>query len=176
MPKNKKSQGCLGVSAVDQILLAWNEKQPKKRLNDQEMDALREKIEASCNRYDRKERGKLTADELYNVVKMQNKVDCSKDDIKGLVEDLGPDRDGRVAIKAFMSEPIVSQAVFDAMDRNKDGFVSKGELKLAKKGCTLQELNDVINEVDKNSDGKLTFEEVRAINRKARAKKNADKK
>ena len=74
-----------------------------------------------------------------------------------------------------MTEPIISQAVFDSMDRNKDGFVSKGELKLAKKGCTLQELNDVINEVDKHSDGKLTFEEVRAINRKARAKKNAEK-
>jgi hypothetical protein len=34
----------------------------------------------------------------------------------------------------FMTVPIMSQAVFDEMDKNKDGLVSKGELKLAQRG------------------------------------------
>jgi EF hand len=33
-----------------------------------------------------------------------------------------------------MTVPIMSQAVFDEMDKNKDGFVSKGELRLAQRG------------------------------------------
>ena len=63
-----------------------------------------------------------------------------------------------------MRQPIISQAVFDSLDRNKDGFVSKGELKLKlKTDMSMKELGELIDELDANSDGKLTFDEVKAI-------------
>ena len=37
-----------------------------------------------------------------------------------------------------------SQAAFKAMDRNKDGFITKGELKLAKKKLSMKEIDSVI--------------------------------
>ena len=39
----------------------------------------------------------------------------------------------------------------------------------------MKELIEIINEIDENSDGKLTFEEVKAINKKANQKIKAKK-
>ncbi len=60
--------------------------------------------------------------------------------------------------------------MFETIDKNKDGFVSKGELKLAAKGMSMKDLIEIINEIDKDNDGQLSFEEVKAINKKAYAK------
>ena len=90
-------------------------------------------------------------------------MDVSKDQIREYFQDLDMDKEGRVSISDFMSRPIVSQAAFDLMDKNKDGYVSKGELKLAQMNMTMKELGEVIRNIDGNSDGKLTFEEVKAI-------------
>lgn len=38
---------------------------------------------------------------------------------------------------------IHSEAAFRAMDRNKDGFITKGELKLAKKKLSMKEVDQV---------------------------------
>ncbi len=108
-------------------------------------------------------------EEYYNVLKVQNKLDCSKDDVRNLVEDLDKDKEGKVSIKDFVSHPIISQAVFDTIDRNKDGQVSKGELKLAAKGMSMRELVEIINEIDKDNDGLLSFDEVKAISKRAYA-------
>ena len=45
------------------------------------------------------------------------------------------------------------------MDRNKDGYITKGELKLAKKKMTMKEVDQVIKEYDIDQDGKLNYEE-----------------
>lgn len=75
-----------------------------------------------------------------------------------------------------MRQPIISQAVFDSLDRNKDGFVSKGELKLKMKtDMTMKQLGDLIDEIDANSDGKLTYDEVKEITKKSYEKKNNPK-
>lgn len=67
-----------------------------------------------------------------------------------------------------MRQPIISQAVFDSLDRNKDGFVSKGELKLKlKTDMSMKELSQLLDEIDANSDGKLTFDEIKAIAKKS---------
>jgi hypothetical protein len=47
-------------------------------------------------------------------------------------------------LQDFMTVPIMSQAVFDDMDKNKDGFVSKGELKLAQRGVSMKDLADIL--------------------------------
>ncbi len=69
-----------------------------------------------------------------------------------------------------MTVPIMSEAVFLAMDKNNDGFVSKGELKLAQRNMTMKELSELIDEVDEDGDGKLTFEEVKRVAMKVRQK------
>ena len=63
----------------------------------------------------------------------------------------------------FMTVPIISEAVFMAMDKNKDGYVSRAELKLAKRHLTREELDTIIGKADGDGDGKLTFDEVRQI-------------
>ena len=60
-----------------------------------------------------------------------------------------------------MTVPIISEEVFNSMDRNKDGFVSKGELKLAQQKVSMKELASVIDSLDADHDGKLTMEELK---------------
>lgn len=74
-----------------------------------------------------------------------------------------------------MTVPIISEAVFLAMDKNKDGFVTRSELKLAQRSLTKRELDAIISEVDADGDGKLTFEEVRQVALKATAANNNKK-
>jgi len=62
-----------------------------------------------------------------------------------------------------MTEPIISEFVFMEMDKNKDGYISKSELRLAQRKLSLDDLNKFMIEADKNQDGKLTFEEVKQI-------------
>ena len=45
------------------------------------------------------------------------------------------------------------------MDRNKDGFITKGELKLAKKSIGMAEIDGVIKQYDIDKDGKLNMDE-----------------
>ena len=44
----------------------------------------------------------------------------------------------------FLYLDVHSESAFKAMDRNKDGFITKGELKLAKKKMTMKEVDSVI--------------------------------
>ena len=47
------------------------------------------------------------------------------------------------------------------MDKNKDGFITKGELKLAKKNVGMNQIEGVIKKYDMDKDGKLNMEEFR---------------
>lgn len=75
-----------------------------------------------------------------------------------------------------MNRPIISQHVFDLMDRNKDGFVSKGELKLVQKDMTMKELGTMLRNIDMNSDGKLTYDEVKKLSKSRSRSKSKSKK
>ena len=46
-----------------------------------------------------------------------------------------------------------SEAAFRAMDRNKDGYITKGELKLAKKKMSMKEVDATIKDYDLDNDG-----------------------
>ena len=61
-----------------------------------------------------------------------------------------------------MHTPIISEDVFNAMDRNKDGFVSKGELKLAQRDISMNRLAAIIDSIDSDGDGKLNYAELKA--------------
>ena len=134
----------------------------------------------------------LSADEYFNVVKLQNGVDCSKEEVKTVCMPLPCSKDGKIKIRDFLYldihrwfhfcniytkvqkhcnirflhafriyifENIISEAAFKAMDRNKDGYITKGELKLAKKKMSMKEVDETIKDYDLDQDGKLNYEE-----------------
>jgi len=144
----------LGTPAVRQILARLSK-------SEKEENALVEKIEASCKKFDHRGKGSLTVDEIFNVVKLQNGIDIGKDEVKRILEPLPKEKDGKIRIKDFISLDIHSEDAFDAMDKNKDGFITKGELKLAKKNIGMKEIDQVIKEFDLDKDGKLNMEEFR---------------
>ena len=67
-------------------------------------------------------------------------------------------------VKLFNLDP--SEAAFKAMDRNKDGYITKGELKLAKKKMSMKEVDATIKDYDLDNDGKLNYEEFLASAKK----------
>lgn len=164
MPHQIDIEAVLGQPAIYQILNRLKDK------NEDDKKTLALQIESACKRFDHKRKGKLSVDEYYNVIKVQQKVDITKDEIRRLVADLHMDKEYKISIQDFMTVPIISEAVFQAMDKNKDGYVSKGELKLAQRGISMKELGSIIDEVDTDGDGRLTFEEIKMISEKVHAK------
>merc|ERR1712241_1079243 len=142
----------LSIPAVRQILA-------KLAKGEREEDELVEKLEDSCLRYDHDKKGMLTPDEYFNVVKIQNGVECSKDEVKTVCLPLPCTKDGKIKIRDFLYLDIHSEAAFKAMDRNKDGYITKGELKLAKKKMSMKEVDETIKDYDLDHDGKLNYEE-----------------
>ena len=49
----------------------------------------------------------------------------------------------KIVFRDFLYLDIHSETAFTSMDRNKDGFITKGELKLAKKKMTMKEVDQV---------------------------------
>lgn len=84
----------IGQSAITQILSSGQ----KKQLSDKEKKDAIAKIEAACKRFDQSKTGRLTVDDFYNVIKVQQKFECSKDDIRRMVEDLDMDKKYTVSI------------------------------------------------------------------------------
>eukprot|EP00090_Calanus_glacialis_P006313 TRINITY_DN14932_c0_g1_i1.p1 TRINITY_DN14932_c0_g1~~TRINITY_DN14932_c0_g1_i1.p1 ORF type:complete len:153 (-),score=67.88 TRINITY_DN14932_c0_g1_i1:137-595(-) len=142
----------LAIPAVRQVIskLAKGEK---------EEEELVEKIENSCLKFDHDKKGILTPDEFFNVLKLQNGVECTKEEVKTVCGPLPCTKDGKIKIRDFLYLDIHSESAFRAMDRNKDGYITKGELKLAKKKMTMKEVDQVIKEYDIDQDGKLDYNE-----------------
>jgi len=91
--------------------------------SDSEKKEMIKKIETQLVTFNGKE--KLTVDEFYSVLKVQFKLDCTKNDIRKVVADLPMDKNYKIVIRDFTRLPILSDDVFKAMDKNNDGQVSK---------------------------------------------------
>ena len=105
----------LAIPAVRQIMakLAKGEKEEEETV---------EKIEDSCLRFDHDKKGvrsswllevpcvtvtyyrvqMLSADEYFNVLKLQNGVDCSKEEVKTVCMPLPCSKDGKIKIRDFL--------------------------------------------------------------------------
>ena len=113
---SKMSKGNrLAIPAVRQIMakLAKGEKEEEETV---------EKIEDSCLRFDHDKKGvrsswlvevpcvtvtyyrvqMLSADEYFNVLKLQNGVDCSKEEVKTVCMPLPCSKDGKIKIRDFL--------------------------------------------------------------------------
>ena len=93
----------LGQPAILQIL------NKKRGRTEEEKRTLALKIEASCKRFNNN-RGRLSIDEFYNVIKLQNGVEVSKDELRRLVADLEMDKQFKISIKVIKSFLTVARA------------------------------------------------------------------
>ena len=64
----------MAIPAVRQILARLAK-------GDKEEEEFVEKIENSCLKFDHDKKGMLTPDEYFNVMKLQNGVDCTKEEV-----------------------------------------------------------------------------------------------
>ena len=71
----------LGVPAVRQIV-------SKMKKGEKEEVEMAAKLERSCAKFDRAKRGALTVDEYWNVCRVQNGIDVTKDDVKNILSSL----------------------------------------------------------------------------------------
>ena len=93
---------------------------------------------------------------------IQMKMDLTKDDIRKIVVDLPMDKNYKISVQDFCRTPILSDEVFKFMDRNNDGQISKGELKLARKQLTLKQIEMLIKKLDKDGNGTISLAELRS--------------
>ena len=89
-------------------------------------------------------------------------MDLTKDDIRKIVVDLPMDKNYKISVQDFCRTPILSDEVFRLMDRNNDGQISKGELKLARKQLTLKQIEMLIKKLDKDGNGTIDLAELRS--------------
>ena len=98
----------------------------------------------------------MTEKELYNVLKLQNQVDCTREEVfdlhiesvsENLVQvskicaELPRTKSGKVKIDQFMKLPILSEEAFKAIDKNRFAhtYITKNFLKKCdiSSGCQL---------------------------------------
>merc|ERR1711997_411915 len=155
MSQHESVASLLGQPALVQLIVRVC---PNK--SEQEKSELRTKAENQCKTFNGK--GKLTVDDLYSVLKVQMKMDLTKDDIRKIVVDLPMDKNYKISVQDFCRTPILSDEVFKFMDRNNDGQISKGELKLARKQLTLKQIEMLIKKLDKDGNGTISLAELRS--------------
>merc|ERR1711953_1527970 len=114
--------------------------------------------EAACNKFDTSKSGLLSEMDVLSVLSYVD-ISCQHDKIVSICSNLPRNRTGKMRIDEFINMPILSEEAFNALDRNKDGFITKGELKLANKDATMAEVSQVIRDYDFDKDGKLNMAE-----------------
>lgn len=77
----KMTSDILGVPAVRQVIYRLNK-------NSSDEQLVIDKLERSCRKFDHKGKGKLTVDEYFNVIKLQNGIDISKAEVLGWMFEL----------------------------------------------------------------------------------------
>ena len=73
-PAMEGSGSLLGVPAARQIVSKMNS-------SEREKDEMVEKLERSCNKLDHSKRGALNINEYWNICRVQNRINVSKDEV-----------------------------------------------------------------------------------------------
>ena len=133
------------------------------------------------NQIDLNADGKITKEELYLGLKQRLNSDSLEEDVKNIFKNLDMNNDGyieyeefvRAAVgkEKFMGENVLKFA-FRFFDKNDSGKIDFAEVKTVFKKSVVdkehieESLNKIINEVDVNRDGKISFEEFSKVMKK----------
>merc|ERR1711953_1642558 len=148
----------LSMTAVRQILMSSRSRGKTNSSVPQDEATLLQEIEAACNKFDTSKSGLMSEMDVVSVLSYVN-ISCQHDKIVSICSNLPRNRTGKMRIEEFLNMPILSEEAFNALDRNKDGFITKGELKLANKEATMADVMQVIKDYDFDKDGKLNMAE-----------------
>jgi len=144
----------LSMTAAKQILKNSRRKTASKENDD---DYVR-KIDEACKKFDKKGTGYISEIDIISILGYVN-LSCQHKKVSAICSHLPRNKQGKMRIDEFINLPILSEEAFDALDKNHDGFLTKGELKLANKDATMSDVQKVIDEYDFDKDGKLNMAE-----------------
>jgi len=145
-------------------------------LSKEEIDIYRHAFEA----FDTDKTGDITIEELAAVFRSLGQ-NPSETELQDIISEVDTDRDGTISFSEFISMMTRKtsttdveaeiRAAFNVFDTDKCGYIKAKELKSVMRsiGETLtdDEVDEMINLVDTNGDGKISFEEfVSIINHK----------
>ena len=144
---------------------------------------MREVINACklFNQIDLNEDGKITEQELYKGLSSKIKSNTLKEDVHNIYKKLDMDGDGYIEYEEFVRAAVSKEKfmgdnalkfAFRFFDKDNSGKIDFGEIEkvfiksISDKNHVEEALNKIINEVDLNRDGKITFEEFSKVMKK----------
>ncbi|GAA0185714.1 calmodulin-related [Lithospermum erythrorhizon] len=133
-------------------------------------------VEKVFQRFDRNGDGRISADELKDVLKALGST-SSPEDISLMMQEIDIDKDGYINLKEFSSfiKPKESsdgginelKEAFDMYDENHNGLISANELhqilNQIGQSCTVQDCEKMIKTVDADGDGCVSFDEFKVM-------------
>jgi Ca2+-binding EF-hand superfamily protein len=138
----------------------------KKSSDRRQQDAL----EKAFQKADVNGDGYLSPDEYYRILK-EHGIQCSREEILQIIKIADKDHDGVISREEFLGEPAQKSSsrrgstadkadvAFNAFDKNRDGYITKGEMLKTSKNLTKKQVQAVFELNDTDHDGKLTREE-----------------
>ncbi|KAJ8753687.1 hypothetical protein K2173_026363 [Erythroxylum novogranatense] len=127
-----------------------------------------DEIKRVFNQFDTNADGKISVDELGDVLKSMGSA-YTKAELHRVMEEMDTDKDGFINLDEFAQLCRSSSGVselrdaFDLYDQNKNGLISSAELHKVLNSlgmrCSVEECVKMISGVDSDGDGMVNFEE-----------------
>lgn len=141
-------------------------------------------LESAFEAADKNGDGILSADEYYEIFQTHG-LSIDREWIVRTIAQNDKDGDGGISLEEFIemnisrgrskavpvqdrrsaSDIVLEKArlAFNAYDRNRDGYLTKAEMKKTSKMMTDAQVDAVFEKYDKNKDGKLEFDEFKEL-------------
>jgi len=140
-------------------------------------------LETAFEAADKNGDGVLSVDEYYDIFQAHG-LTIDREWIERTIAQNDKDGDGGISLDEFIemnkiklnkqrsdherktqSDIVHEKArlAFNAYDRNRDGYLTKAEMKKTSKMMTEAQIDAVFDKYDKNKDGKLSFEEFKHL-------------
>lgn len=121
---------------------------------------------------DKDDDGKLTYNELKNAFMTYFGKSISEIKLKEIMEDSDGNADGVISYEEFLRVGVTKEKLleeknlklaFDRFDTDKDGKLSKDEIKKVLYASNFDYINELLREIDMNNDGYISYEEFKYL-------------